>query len=162
MCSVKACNKKQASGQAKEIAKVLIDLKKTSGAERKQLKLRIAERFKLDTNEKWVATKLRLMLIKLGSCKELLALSCNEKDKSRAKLCHQKKSPSSRKSKESAKNVFALGASPKARKPRQSLEERQLMKLRTLGSDEVMDEPTRDSKAKFLEAFGLVPVMIAL
>ena len=132
MCSEKVCNKKQASGKAKEIAKVLTDLKKTSGAEREQLKLRIAERFKLDTNEKWVATKLRLMLIKLGSCKELLALSCNEKDKSRAKLCHQKKSPSSRKSKESAKNVFALGASLKARKPRQSLEERQLMKLRSL------------------------------
>ena len=159
MCSGKVCCGVQASRKVKEIAKALLDLKKTFGTEREQLKLRIIERFKLEANEKWVATKLRLMLIKSGSCKDLLEIGRNEKKMlNRARISHQKQMALSRKSTGSEKNVL----SQRVKKPRQSLKEKQLIKLRTLSFDEHISDSVMNSKIKFLEAFSLVPVMIAL
>ena len=77
-------------------------------------------------------------------------------------MSQQKKAPITRKSKGVKKNGLVVYSIPKARKPRQSLEERQLTKLRALPYDEAKDEPARDSKLKSLEAFGLVPIMIVL
>ena len=79
MCSGKVCTVNQTSRKAKQLVKALIDLKKTSVEERKDMKLRIVEKFKLEANEKWVATKLRLMLIDLGSCKELLSIGSDRR-----------------------------------------------------------------------------------
>ena len=163
MCSEKVCNSNQASRKVKEMAKALKDLKESSGTEYEQLKCSIIQKFSMDAKEKWVATKLRLMLIKLGSCKEFLAISCNGKQKSKGgKISQQKKATASRKYAGVKTYVMTVDSNPKIRKPRRSLEERQLTKLRALPNDEAKDEPARDSKLKFLEAFGLVPIMIAL
>ena len=127
------------------------------------MKLKIVEKFKLETNEKWVATKLRLMLINLGSCKELLSIGSDRKQTPRGgKISQQNKTSILGISSESKKKIFAFDSTPKARKPRQRLEERQLTKLRALGSDKPKDKPAIDSKLKFLEAIGLMPTVIAL
>ena len=163
MCSEKVINSNQTSRKVKEMAKALRDLKESSGIEYEQLKCSIIQKFSMDAKEKWVATKLRLMLIKLGSCKEFLAISCNRKQKSKGgKISQQKKATASRKSAGVKTYFMTVDSNPKIRKPRRSLEERQLTKLRALPNDEAKDEPARDSKLKFLEAFGLVPIMIAL
>ena len=163
MCSRKVCTGNQTSRKAKELAKALIDLKKTSVEERKEMKQRIVEKFKLEANEKWVATKLRLMMINLGSCKELLSISSDRKQTPKGgKISQHNRTSISRISSESKKKIYVFDSTPKARKPRQSLEERQLTKLRALGFDEPKVKPAIDSKLKFLEAIGLMPTVIAL
>ena len=135
----------------------MIDLKKSSGKEHEQIKIRIIKKFNLATNEKWVATKLRLMLINLGSCKELLAIGCNGKNTPRREGSSQQRKSSGYKA-----NIIAAEDSTKPRKPRQTLEEKQLAKLRNLNIEDVMADEIENSKFMFLESFGLVPVTIAL
>ena len=157
MCVKRECNRRQTPRKVKEIANSLVDLQTSSGKEREQLKLRIVKKFKLNTDEKYLATRLRLMLIKFDSCRELLAIGCNGKKTFGEDLDSQQY-----KSLESKANLIASGASTKQKKPRQSLEEKQLAKLRALNTEDVMADEIEESKIKFLGAFGLVPATITL
>ena len=57
-----------------EVVQILNELKQSYGSKKEMIKLKAIQKYNMDTNEKWVATKLRLILLKMGACVDMLAI----------------------------------------------------------------------------------------
>ena len=145
---------------AREISNTIKKMKSTSWQKQEYLS-KVKLHFKIEEAEKWIVTKLRMMLFKEGANLDLFQLQLP----ANPKLEMQKKEESNnqkdrvlKKTSRINRSLDVLVSSKKGmRKPRLSPEEKQLMKLRSQPLPQVMETPIfQISKEEFLSDFNLV------
>ena len=146
---------------AQEISNSLKKIKSGSSLQKKDSLAKLKLHFKIEEDEKWVATKLRMMLFKEGANLELFQLQLSEKTKPDREEKEEKniQKDTSLKKTSRVNRCFDVPAASKQgmRKPRLSPEEKQLMKLRSQPLPQVMETPIfQISKEEFLGDFNLV------
>jgi uncharacterized membrane protein SirB2 len=172
----------------KAIINIIKKLKISSGAKREKYMNMVRNEFNLEKNEKWVITKLRMMLVRLDAGLELLQIRKSESTKAKKRQYVAKEvicvvSSTNLQSSKSGKGTNLAVLKPEqstsrleqsvkvktskqiktAKKARKSLECRQLEKLRNLkfeNHEESLNNP--ENKAAFLRAFNLEPQVIFL
>ena len=163
----------------KAIINIIKKLKISTGAKREKYMNMVRNEFNLGKNEKWVFTKLRMMLVRLDADLELLQIRKSEtpKTKKRQHVAKEVFSDASSKAKNvkgtnlgdlklhqsmsSLKQfvkVRTLQQKKTTRKARKSLECRQLEKLRNMKfRDHEESLCNSESKVSFLKALNLEP-----
>ena len=117
----------------------------------------VSRQFQIDSNEKWLVTKLRMVLLHLKAPLDSLKITETKKSKEENKKSRGRKSLNK-----------TVKKSPPADKPkgrrgkRVSLEEKQLQKLRSLKFKDSKTQKLSNSKVDFYKAHGLVPLVIQL
>ena len=180
------------SGNKEKLSKAIINIIKTlkisTGLKKEKYMDMVRDEFNLDKNEKWVITKLRMMLVRLDSGLELLQIRKSENNKiqkrqpdakeatcdiSSLKLQQTKsvketnlatlKTDRTKNSLMQAAQVRTFKKMKTAKKVRKSLECRQLEKLRNMKfGDHKESLHNCESKVAFLKALGLDPQVIYL
>ena len=172
----------------KAIINIIKKLKISSGAKREKYMSMVRNEFNLGNNEKWVITKLRMMLVRLDAGLELLQIKKSESTKTKKRqyvaeeiICEVTSTTLQRAKSLKGTNLAALKLDQSmrslkqdvkvktskqiktAKKARKSLECKQLEKLRNL-KFEVHEESlnNQENKAAFLRAFNLEPQVIYL
>ena len=145
---------------AREISNTIKKIKSTSWQKQEYLS-KVKLHFKIEENEKWVITKLRMMLFKEGANLDLfqLQLPANPKLETQEKeeSNHQKDGVLKKPSRMNESLDVPVASKKGMRKPRLSLEEKQLIKLRSLPLPQVMESQIfRATQEDFLAAFNLV------
>ena len=149
----------------KAIINIIRKLKTSTGLNREKYMSMVRTEFNLEKNEKWVITKLRMMLVRLDAGVELLQIRTSEsprskkrqsiaKDTSCSPILNQKDS-----SKKMQRVVMQIQVTQKSRK---SLEYRQLEKLRKTNFEQEKTLSNSESKVAFLRTFNLHHQVICL
>ena len=173
---------------SKAIFNIIKKLKITTGLKREKYMNMVRNEFNLGNNEKWVITKLRMMLVCLDAGLELLQIRKSQSAKTKKRedvakeiICEVSSTKLERAKSVKGTNLAALklnqsmsslkqGVRVKtskqiktAKKARKSLECKQLEKLRNL-KFEVHEESlnNQENKAAFLKAFNLESQVIYL
>jgi hypothetical protein len=172
----------------KAIINIIIKLKISSGTKREKYMNMVRNEFHLEKNEKWVITKLRMMLVRLDAGLELLQIRKSESTKTKKRQYVSKevvcgfsstnlqrsksgkgtnldvlKPEQSISSLEQGIKIKTSKQKKTAKKARKSLEFRQSEKLKNLkfeDHEESLYNP--ENKAAFLRAFNLEPQVIYL
>ena len=197
--SIKMCFKTSNSAMAmnlpenkekitKAIIKIIKKLKISSGVKREKYMNMVCNEFDLGKNEKYVITKLRMMLVRLDAGLELLHIRKSDSNKTKERkyvskdiFCEVSTTNLQRAKCVKGTNLAALtpdhsmsslkqGIKVKTskqnkttKKARQNLECRQLEKLRNLKSEDHQETLTNpENKAAFLRVFNLEPQVIYL
>ena len=175
------------------IVNIIKKLKSSSGSQREKFISKVKKQFNFDDKEKWVVTKLRMILFRLEVDVQLLQIKsrkgCEAINKKQCQPNIQKETilMKAQRLKEKKDNILAgkdrkvqksktngstkvspqRTSSAKIRKPRQSLEDKQLAKLRSVQLATEKSEPgiTRQdifhtSKLEFMRSFNLVPTVV--
>ena len=133
-----------------EVVQILNELKQSYGSKKEMIKLKAIQKYNMDTNEKWVATKLRLILLKMGACVDMLAIDSKRPADSKVGMYMNE---------EVRANLLGSAFKELEGKSKLRVESQQLIKLRSLTfEDDVIIEETA-SQSKFLRFFGLIPVL---
>ena len=167
------------------VSNIIKKLKSSSGLKREKYISETKKLFKLDENEKWVVTKLRMILVRLQANMELLQIEKKKRSSPKKRYAVvQKQSLTTvivktqetgelkeifkgnkgTKQQNCLKNQSRL-KQQKARKPRKSLEEKQLSKLRSVRLEEesnITDARILNNKMDFLQSFNLMPNVVCL
>merc|ERR1712129_427780 len=168
----------------KAIINIIRKLKTSTGLKREKYMNMVRTEFNLEKNEKWVITKLRMMLVRLGAGLELLQITTSDKNKPKKRQFVGKETPhgpfttkESRIGTGEDTNVAlqtreqskievvkpSKQTKPSIRKSRKSLESRQLEKLRNKRfSQEEAVMISEDNKVAFLSMMNLCPAVICL
>ena len=175
--------KQNNSRYAQAISKIINKLKSSSGFQREKYISKVKKQFKLDENEKWVVTKLRmilfrmemdfelfqiqkptktrrLMLKEIKSPKETILIKAVGMKESKGRLMDKqvakKKTNNQEGKRENTKDMKTT--KQKVRKSRLTLEEKQLNKLRSIVHYEE-EKIFWPSKHDFLHLLQLVPAV---
>ena len=153
------------------ISEIIKRIKTSSGSERDEILNSVRKHFQVEEGEKWVVTKLRMILFRMKGDIETFHLSKSKnpkKSKSKSKrqsggtndLRKSKRESSKTESKRSSTLQKPLKIQTNAK--RLTLEEKQLNKLRkqTFPEKKLHSLPT--SKLAYLKAYGLEPNVICL
>ena len=153
------------------VSSIIKKIQSSEGAQKAKYLQKVKKQFQISDEERWVVTKLRMILVRLGMEVDLLQLKKSEKkngNKSRTSASGREtinlknKHPEkvNRKEQKSVKNVNPFLGGAKEQKKRLSVEEKQLVRLRM----NIFHDEDRSSKpitkTAFLEDFGLVPKVI--
>ena len=144
----------------KQISDLIFKLKRYNGEERKILEKSIKRKFQIGQNEKFVVSKLRMMLIKMGAeVSSLHLISTGAATKQKNQMIQGKKLKTD--------NIVEKGSSKAESKKNRRLtkEEKQLQKLRQnkfIENDRTLNEKIQNSKILYLKAYGLEPSIICL
>ena len=154
------------------ISEIIKRIKKSSGSERDEILKSVKEHFQMEQDEKWVVTKLRMILFRMNGCIETFQLNESKnqkkrKNKSKRQSRSLNSSPKSKRQYTRTEKTRS-SSSPKPSKTqskakRLTLEEKQLNKLRQQTFPEMQKKtnfPT--SKLAYLKAYGLEPTLICL
>ena len=167
------------------VSTIIKKLKSSSGLKREKYISETKKLFKLDKNEKWVVTKLRMILVRLQANMELLQIEKKKRSSPKKRYAvGQKQSLTTviLKTQETGelKEIFkgnkgnkqqnclknhSKPKQQKTRKPRKSLEEQQLSKLRSVRLEEesnAIDARILNPKMDFLQSFDLIPNVVCL
>ena len=170
--STKSAISKTTSEKKEKLTKAIINiirkLKTSTGSKREKYLNMVRTEFNLEKNEKWVLTKLRMMLVRLDAGIELLQIRTSEtprikkrqsisKDTSCSAILTQKDS-----SKKMQREVMQSKQIKVTQKSQKSLEYRQLEKLRKTNFEQEKTLNYSESKATFLRTFNLHPQVIFL
>ena len=165
------------------VSNIIKKLKSSSGLKKEKYISETKKLFKLDENEKWVVTKLRMILVRLQANMEFLQIEKKKRSSPKKQYAViQKqilttvilKTEERRRSKvifagnKGAKqqNCLKNQSKPKQQKSRmtrKSLEEKQLSKLRSVRLEEETnstDARILNSKMDFLQSFNLIPNVV--
>ena len=146
----------------KQISDLIFKLKRYNGEERKILEKSIKRKFQIGQNEKFVVSKLRMMLIKMGAAESSLHFMSTGVPSKRKK---QKKGTSLG-TKSNYENIVEKTRCETGRKTKRlTKEEKQLQKLRqntNLENRRTSYNKIQNSKLLYLKAYGLVPSIICL
>ena len=146
----------------RQISELIAKLQKCIGAERKILENSIKNHFQIAQNEKYVVSKLRMMLIKMGAAESSLHFMSTGVPSKRKK---QKKGTSLG-TKSNYENIVEKTRCETGRKTKRlTKEEKQLQKLRqntNLENRRTSYNKIQNSKLLYLKAYGLVPSIICL
>ena len=149
----------------KAVTNIIRKLKTISGAKKEKYLNIIRTEFNLAKDERWVITKLRMMLVQLDAGMELLEIRKSEK----LKMKKTKKTSSdvsnlcSSLTKSIKTSKQTSNQTKKTKKPRKSLETRQLEKLRNMSFGEVEELDAKYSnKQAFLMTLDLHPKVVYL
>lgn len=138
------------------ISELIKRIKASSGEEKMALIQEISKQFQIDANEKWLVSRLRMMLLHLRAPMDSLVITETKKCKEGTKK------PKGRRSLNKAVKK-SKDEKPKERKTKRvSLEEKQLQKLRSLKFQESKSPKLSASKVEFYKAHGLLPLVIQL
>ena len=148
--------------QVWKISNTIKEIKSSSSWQKKDYLTKLKQQFMIEENEKWVVTKLRMMLFKEGANLELFQLQLPARSKPETQ--EEKEGRNNQKNtileKTSRMNRSLYVPAEKKqvmRKPRLSLEEKQLMKLRALPLPQVMESSIfQATQEDFLGGFNLV------
>ena len=159
----------------KAIINIIKKLKTSTGLKREKYMKMVCNEFNLDKNEKWVITKLRMMLVRLDAGFELLQIRTAHHHKTKREWPIVKEASPKHITKRSsikyANEVYQRGLEmglknmkvkpskqvKAVRKPRKSLECRQLEKLRMMKFDNEQSLRNSDDKVSFLNSLKLQP-----
>ena len=142
------------------IVNIIKKLQSSSGSQRKMFMSKVKKQFNLDDKERWVITKLRMILFRMKVGVELLQIKSKEerkvtkphksmsqketilmkaqrlKEKNDKILSGNVRTIQKSNEKTGTKSRFPKNFSEETRKPRQRLEDKQLAKLRTVQFDD--------------------------
>ena len=170
------------------IINIIKKLKISTGLKREKYMDMVRNEFKLGKQEKWVITKLRMMLLRLDACLELLQIRKSENTKTKKSQsvaketnCHNSltnsqraknlkgtklavlKTEQSKSAVKQAPKVGTLKQIKTTKKARKGLEYRQLEKLRNMKFDDHEEYLNNsENKVAFLKALNLEPRVIFL
>ena len=173
------------------VSNVIKHLKSSSGSKREKFISKVKKQFKFDDTEKWVVTKLRMILFRMEADFNLLQInSGNDKKKKQKKKCEPKSQKETilmkaqrlkekkdgiineklkimQRNKENQNTKLQTKESKqlKTRKPRQRLEDKQLAKLWSLEFDDVNSKSASlfcRSKLEFMKSLHLMPNVVCL
>ena len=178
------CPEKKRTDKPKYVNAVVNIIKKlqsSSGSQRKMFMSKVKKQFNLDDKERWVITKLRMILFRMKVDVEVLQI----KTKEDRKVTKPHKSMSQKETilmkahrlKEKKDEMFSVNVrtksrsskniSEKTRKHRQRLEDKQLAKLRSLQFDDdqyMTEDTTKDmfhsSKLEFMRSLSLIKIWL--
>ena len=147
--------------QARKISNTIKKIKSSSSWQEKDYLTKVKQQFMIEENEKWVVTKLRMMLFKEGANLELfqLQLPTRSKPETQEKEGRNHQKDTVLKKTSMINRALDVPAAKKQvmRKPRLSLEEKQLMKLRALPLPQVMEDSfLQATQLDFLGGFNLI------
>ena len=150
---------------ANEISNTLKKMKSGSSLQKKDYLAKVRLHFKIEEDENWVATKLRMMLFKEGANLELFQLHLPAKSmperKQNEERNNQKDTALKKPSRKNISPNVPAARKQGIKKPRLSLEDKQLIKLRAVHLPQAMENPTfQVSKEEFLGGFNLVKKQI--
>ena len=146
-------------------------LQAVSPSERMKYTEAVKKQFKMDANEKWVMTRLRMMLFRMKANFEsyqfqTLKMRSPEKKRNMKKTTQRKSSTNLRKNVVLGRSAKKVTHYQSLKKKRQSLEERQLSKLRSQKfcekNDKKSTELFRSQKLEFLSSLNVIPRVVTL
>ena len=149
------------------ISEIIKRIKKSFGSERDEILNSVKYHFQMEQDEKWVVTKLRMILFRMKGGIETFQLNESKNQKKRkAKSKRQSRSLPKRK-RQSTRTEKTSSSTPKSLKTqikakRLTLEEKQLNKLRQQTFPEKKKTNFPSSKLAYLKAYGLEPTVIYL
>ena len=158
----------------KAIINIIRKLKTSTGSKREKYRNMVRTEFNLEKNEKWVLTKLRMMLVRLDAGLELLQITKSDKTRTKDRQfavkevsCGPLTTTESRVRSAKDTNVALQTKEQsriclKSRKSRKSLESRQLEKLRNKKFDQEEALINTDNKVAFLSMMNLCHAVICL
>ena len=144
----------------KQISDLIFKLKRYNGEERKILEKSIKRKFQIGQNEKFVVSKLRMMLIQMGAeVSSLHLISTGAATKQKNQMIQGKKLKTD--------NIVEKGSCKAGSKKNRRLtkEEKQLQKIRQnkfIENDRTLNGKIQNSKILYLKAYGLEPSIICL
>ena len=145
---------------ANKVSQTIRKIKSSSGLQKKNYLAKVKQDFEIKDNEKCVLTKLRMILFKLGVNLDLFQL--HEKSESNSERRGHKHrydqndmaNPRMKNSRERCLDATQVARKLVKRNPRMTMEEKQLIKLRSLAN--VMESPIfQTTKEEFLGVFNL-------
>ena len=155
------------------VISIIKKIQSSEGAEKAKFLQKVKNQFQISEDERWVVTKLRMILVRLGVNVELLQLRTSEKKnwnksktaanvsrKETTNLTNKHSDNVNEKEKKSVRNVNSILGDSKKQRKRLSVEEKQLTRIRTNIFDEIERSSKPITKTAFLEVFGLVPKVI--
>ena len=139
-------------------------LQETTGTEKDEYVAFLRNSFQMHTDEKWLMTKLRMMLIELGAnVNKLHILTLKSTSKSTFKNVSSQSGIVSKESKRSQQGYKnRKGPSNSRRARRINLEEKQLNKLRSLKINEKKSTANMESKFQFLKVLNIEQNVICI
>merc|ERR1712129_316906 len=152
----------------KAIINIIRKLKTSTGSKREKYMNMVRTEFNLEKNEKWVLTKLRMMLVRLDAGIEFLQIRTSEtpRAKKRQSIAKDISCCLILTQKTSSKKIQREDMSSKqikvTRKSKKSLEYRQMEKLRKTNFEQEKTLNNSESKVAFLRTFNLHPQVICL
>ena len=152
----------------KAIINIIRKLKTSTGSKREKYLNMVRTEFNLDKNEKWVLTKLRMMLVRLNAGIELLQIRASDIHRAKRRQsvikdisCGSILTKDVR-TRPAGRKVMTSKQIKVTRAPRKSLESRQLEKLRKTKFEQEKTLSNPESKVAFLRYFNLHPQVICL
>lgn len=152
-----------------EISEYIKKIQANSGEEQKSLILKARKKFQLEKNEKWVITKLRMLLISYKADLKFFEINPPEKITTKdaeSKQCvvNERQSSVPKKKINSSNKEKHISEAVRGRKlkPRLTAMEKQLNKLRNATFKESGKEKMKTSKLEYLKNIGLYAKVICL
>ena len=146
----------------KVISELIKRLKVATGAERNEIICNIRQKFQMSKNEKWVVTKLRMILFQMRADFQYFEIAGEKKNKNGEAIKTGSKKQCSRRSKQMPKTSKPKVVQQKSK--RLTLAEKQMNKLRliSLPDDKEQMINAEMSKLSYLKYCGLVSNEISL